>query len=71
MELKTFTQMFSDKDGLNFIKLRYKYGNESLAEYIEIYVITFISILICSILQVVLCCYCPLRLILPVRRLLL
>jgi len=36
MELKTFTQMFSDKDGLNFIKLRYKYGNESLAEYIEI-----------------------------------
>lgn len=35
MELTTFTQMFKDKNALNLSKLKYKYGNENLIEYIK------------------------------------
>ena len=35
MELKTFTEMFSDKNTLNFTKLKYKFGEENLAEYLD------------------------------------
>lgn len=35
MELKTFTEMFSDKHALDFKKLKYKFGGENLRGYLE------------------------------------
>lgn len=35
MELTTFTEMFSDKHSLDFTKLKYKYGEENLRQYLE------------------------------------
>lgn len=35
MELKTFTEMFSDKNALDFNKLKYKFGEENLAGYLD------------------------------------
>ena len=35
MELKTFTEMFSDKNASDFNKLKYKFGEENLAVYLN------------------------------------
>lgn len=35
MELKTFTEMFSDKNALDFNRLKYKFGEENLTEYLD------------------------------------
>ena len=35
MELKTFTEMFSDKNALDFNKLKYKFGEENLKGYLD------------------------------------
>ena len=35
MELKTFTEMFSDKSALDINKLKYKFGEDNLAGYLE------------------------------------
>lgn len=35
MELKIFTEMLNDKDALNFNKLKYKFGKENLAGYLD------------------------------------
>jgi len=35
MELKTFTEMFSDKNALDFNKLKYKFGETNLAGYLD------------------------------------
>lgn len=35
MELKTFTEMFSDKNALDINKLKYKFGEENLARYLD------------------------------------
>ncbi|SDI01048.1 Fic family protein [Desulfosporosinus hippei] len=35
MELKTFTEMFSDKNALDFKKLKYKFGEENLKGYLD------------------------------------
>ena len=35
MDVKTFSQMFSDKNSLNFPKLKHKFGEKLLAEYLE------------------------------------
>ena len=35
MELKTFTEMYSDKNALDFNKLKYKFGEENLAGYLD------------------------------------
>lgn len=35
MELKTFTEMFSDKNALDINKLKYKFGEENLAGYLD------------------------------------
>ncbi len=35
MELKTFTEMFSDKNALDINKLKYKFGKENLAGYLD------------------------------------
>jgi Fic family protein len=36
MELKTFTEMFGDKNALDINKLKYKFGEENLAGYLDI-----------------------------------
>jgi Fic family protein len=35
MELQTFTEMFSDKSALDFKKLKYKFGEDNLAGYLD------------------------------------
>jgi hypothetical protein len=35
MDIKTFTQMYGDKHTLDLIKLKYKYGENYLSEFIE------------------------------------
>jgi len=35
MEIKTFTEMFSDKNASDFTKLKYKFGEGNLAEYLD------------------------------------
>ena len=35
MDLKTFTEMFSDKSALNLNKLKYKYGEENFIGYMD------------------------------------
>ncbi|HVJ50596.1 Fic family protein [Desulfitobacterium sp.] len=35
MELETFTEMFGDKNALDFKKLKYKFGEKNLVEYLE------------------------------------
>ena len=45
MDLKTFTQMFSDKYSLNLTKLKYKYGKENLSDYIGALNETFFTVL--------------------------
>ncbi len=35
MELKTFTEMFNDKNALDFTKLKYKFGEDNLVGYLD------------------------------------